>query len=78
MKKNPEKVVVFDFGMLDTLDELGVEVAGLPQANVPAYLSKYEDAKYANVGSLKEPDFEAIHCNETRCDFHLCTSSRSV
>ena len=24
-------------------------------------LSKYEDAKYANVGSLKEPDFEAIH-----------------
>ncbi|WP_318617856.1 siderophore ABC transporter substrate-binding protein [Sporosarcina sp. YIM B06819] len=59
--KNPEKVVVFDFGMLDTLDELGIEVAGLPQSNVPAYLSKYEDAKYANLGSLKEPDFEAIH-----------------
>ncbi|WP_400245131.1 siderophore ABC transporter substrate-binding protein [Niallia sp. JL1B1071] len=57
---NPKKVVVFDFGVLDTLDELGIEVAGVPQANIPPYLSKYEDSKYANVGSLKEPDFEAI------------------
>ncbi|WP_186672321.1 siderophore ABC transporter substrate-binding protein [Sporosarcina sp. BP05] len=61
VKKNPEKVVVFDFGTLDTLDALGVEVAGLPQSNVPSYLSKYKDEKYANLGSLKEPDFEAIH-----------------
>ncbi len=61
VKKNPEKVVVFDFGTLDTLDELGVEVAGLPQANVPGYLEKYEDSKYTNLGSLKEPDFEALH-----------------
>ncbi|WP_203248188.1 siderophore ABC transporter substrate-binding protein [Sporosarcina beigongshangi] len=59
--KNPEKIVVFDFGMLDTLDELGIEVAGVPQANIPSYLSKYEDAKYTNVGGLKEPDFETIH-----------------
>ena len=53
MEKNPEKVVVFDFGMLDTLDELGIEVAGVPQANVPSYLSKYEDSKYTNVGRLE-------------------------
>lgn len=59
--KNPEKVVVFDFGILDTLDELGVEVAGVPQTAVPSYLEKYADKKYTNVGSLKEPDFEAIH-----------------
>lgn len=57
----PEKVVVFDFGILDTLDELGVEVAGVPQAIVPAYLEQYESDEYTNVGSLKEPDFEAIH-----------------
>ena len=61
LEKNPEKVVVFDFGTLDTLDELGIEVAGLPQSNVPGYLSKYEDEKYENLGSLKEPDFEAIN-----------------
>lgn len=59
--KNPEKVVVFDFGLLDTLDELGVEVTGVPQKNIPSYLSKYEDEKYTNVGGLKEPDFETIH-----------------
>lgn len=61
VKQNPEKVVVFDFGALDTLDELGIEVAALPKATVPKYLSKYEDDKYENVGSLKEPDFEKIH-----------------
>jgi len=60
VKKNPEKVVVFDFGMLDTLDKMGIEVTGVPQANIPPYLSKYEDSKYVNVGGLKEPDFEKI------------------
>ncbi|WP_079505237.1 siderophore ABC transporter substrate-binding protein [Mesobacillus jeotgali] len=61
VKKNPEKVVVFDFGVLDTLDELDVEVTGVPQAIVPEYLNKYAGKEYINVGSLKEPDFEAIH-----------------
>lgn len=61
LKKNPEKVVVFDFGVLDTLDELGVNVTGVPQMNIPAYLEKYAGEEYTNVGSLKEPDFEAIH-----------------
>lgn len=59
--ETPEKVVVFDFGVLDTLDKLEVEVAGLPQGAVPSYLSKYEDKKYANLGTLKEPDFEKIN-----------------
>jgi iron complex transport system substrate-binding protein len=61
IEKNPQKVVVFDFGVLDTLDELGIEVTGVPQAAIPSYLKKYADKKYTNVGSLKEPDFEAIH-----------------
>ncbi|MGF7049561.1 iron complex transport system substrate-binding protein [Paenibacillus sp. DS2015] len=61
VQTNPEKVVVFDFGILDSLDKLGVEVTGVPQANIPPYLAKYEDTKYTNVGSLKEPDFEAIN-----------------
>ncbi|MDR0138752.1 siderophore ABC transporter substrate-binding protein [Metabacillus idriensis] len=59
--KNPEKVVVFDFGTLDSMDKLGVEAAGVPQENIPSYLSKYEDGKYENVGGLKEPDFEKIN-----------------
>ncbi|MFC5465076.1 siderophore ABC transporter substrate-binding protein [Lederbergia graminis] len=61
VNKNPKRVIVFDFGALDTLDQLGIDIIGLPQANVPSYLSKYEDKKYENVGSLKEPDFEKIH-----------------
>lgn len=58
--KNPEKVVVFDYGILDTLDKLGIEVAGVAKGNIPAYLEKYESDEYENIGSLKEPDFEKI------------------
>ena len=61
-EKNPEKVVVFDFGVLDTMDKLGIEAAGVPQESLPAYLDKYADTeKYENVGTLKEADFEAIN-----------------
>lgn len=60
LNKNPEKVVAFDFGIIDSLDKLGIEVVGLPQATVPPYLEKYEDEKYENLGSLKEPDFEKL------------------
>lgn len=64
VKKNPQKVVVFDYGVLDSLDQLGVEVTGLPQQGVPSYLAKYKDAKYANAGGLMEPDFEKINAME--------------
>lgn len=62
VQKNPETVVVFDFGALDILDKLGVEVDGVPQGGTfPEYLSKFAGEEYENVGSLKEPDFEAIY-----------------
>jgi len=58
---NPEKVVVFDFGALDTLDTLGVAVTGVPQSGtIPSYLEKYKGSEYTNVGTLQEPDFEKI------------------
>jgi iron complex transport system substrate-binding protein len=71
VKKNPQKVVVFDFGTLDTLDKLGVEVIGLPKSSLPPYLDKYKDDKYANLGTLKEPDFEKI--NELNPDLIIIT-----
>lgn len=58
--KKPKKVVVFDYGTLDTLDKLGIDVAGVPQGSIPSYLEKYESDDYEKVGSLKEPDFEKI------------------
>lgn len=60
VEKNPEKVVVFDFGSLDTLDKLGIDVSAVPQQNIPSYLEKYESDDYENVGGLKEPDFEKL------------------
>lgn len=60
IEKNPEKVIVFDFGTLDSLDKLGIDVEGVAQDVVPSYLDKYESDDYENIGSLKEPDFEKI------------------
>lgn len=61
LEEKPENVVVFDFGILDALNTLDVEVTGIPQAAIPPYLEEYAGEEYTNVGSLKEPDFEAIH-----------------
>ncbi|NLZ82003.1 MAG: siderophore ABC transporter substrate-binding protein [Clostridiales bacterium] len=58
--KEVEKAVVFDFGALDTIDTLGIEVElAVVQASLPEYLSQYADTT-VNAGSLKEPDLEAI------------------
>lgn len=62
MNEEPKNVVVFDLGVLDALDYMGVEVAGLPRSgSLPAHLSKFESDEYGNVGSLKEPDLEAVY-----------------
>src|SRR5690554_2144291 len=58
---NPENVVVFDYGVLDALDVLGVAVAGLPASNLPPFLSQFGTDEYVNVGTLFEPDFEEIY-----------------
>ncbi len=58
----PEKIVVFDYGFLDTLHTLGVEgIVGLAKdSNLPEHLSEYASDEYASVGSLKEPLLEDI------------------
>ena len=61
---NPEKVFTFDLGVLDSLDALGVEPAGVPEAAYPEALAKYSDARYTKIGSLKEPDFEAVSAGD--------------
>ncbi|MFS0784367.1 siderophore ABC transporter substrate-binding protein [Bacillus sp. 1P06AnD] len=75
VKVNPKKVVVFDFGTLDTLDKLGIEVTGVPKQNIPSYLKQYNDDKYKNVGGLKEPDFEAI--NEIQPDLIIISGRQA-
>jgi len=62
VKTNPQRVVVFDYPALDTINALGVEsVVGVPgKGKLQEGLKKYEDEKYVNVGTLKEPDLEAV------------------
>ena len=60
----PERIVVLDYGFLDTLDALGVEgVVGLPKGStgMPENLAeKYGDEKYVDIGTLKSIDMEQV------------------
>ncbi len=62
LEQKPEKIVVFDYGFLDTLDALGVEgIVGIPKDSaLPEHLSKYASDDYANIGTLKAPLLEDI------------------
>ncbi len=56
-------IVVYDLGMLDSLDKLGLsdKVKGVPQdTTFPEYLESYKADTYNNVGGLKEVDLEAV------------------
>jgi iron complex transport system substrate-binding protein len=60
----PQKVLVLDVNALDIIDALGAEPAGVPGSRLPDYLSKYAADAYAKVGTLFEPDYEAINAAE--------------
>ncbi|NDV01321.1 siderophore ABC transporter substrate-binding protein [Pseudoroseicyclus tamaricis] len=55
--ENPETVVVYDMPALDNLDALGVPVAGSIAPIYVDYLQGYE----GEMGTLFEPDYEALH-----------------
>jgi iron complex transport system substrate-binding protein len=57
----PQKVITFDLSSLDTLDTLGVKVTGVPTIKMQDYLSKYAADDYIKVGTLFEPDYEAVN-----------------
>lgn len=58
---HPEKVVVLDFGVLDSLDALGVDsVVGLAKQGAPKFLEEYTGKDYQDVGTMQEPDIEKI------------------
>ena len=57
----PSRIVVFDIGALETLNELGSKPAAVPKKYLPEYLSDIErDESIVDIGSIMEPDFEAI------------------
>lgn len=75
VQKNPQKVVVFDNGSLDTLDALGVgdRVIGAATKNLPSYLDKYKDVESA--GGIQEPDLEKI--NQLQPDLIIISGRQS-
>src|SRR5690554_1005138 len=63
--KNPERVVVLDFSILENLDAVGVEPVGVPKMGLPHYLEKYKNNEnLEDVGTIAEANLERI--NELR------------
>lgn len=57
----PKKVFVYDMGTLESLQDLGIPVAGIPKDFVPPQLQKYkDDAEVADVGSILQPNLEKV------------------
>ncbi len=57
IETTPETVAVFDMAALDTLDALGVPVTASISNIMVDYLKQYE----GDIGTLFEPDFEALY-----------------
>lgn len=70
LDKMPKRIVALDYGFLDTLDALGVEgIVGIAanggKGNIPPHLKeKYVVDGVADVGTLKQIDFEAVAAAE--------------
>lgn len=57
--QSPQTVIALDLAAIDAFDALGIKVDGVPQINPPAHLASAVEG-VPTVGSLFEPDFEAI------------------
>lgn len=62
---NPKNVAIFDFGVLDILDHVGIDSLGIEKlaivkTNVPSYLSSYNNDSVTNAGTLFEPNFDNL------------------
>ena len=66
--KNPQRIAVADFSVLDTLDHwgLGERIVALPQTTALPYLPQYfkKSKKVTNLGTLKEIDLEGLMAAE--------------
>ncbi len=59
---DPQRVVVFDIAALDMIDALGSEkVVGVAGRAFPPHLAKYAGAEYPKLGTLFEPNYEAVN-----------------
>ncbi|PFG67316.1 siderophore ABC transporter substrate-binding protein [Enemella evansiae] len=63
LKGSPQRIAVLDFGALDTIKALGFadRVVGLPKQALPGFLGEFRDEKYTDLGTLQEPNLEALN-----------------
>lgn len=65
--KNPQRVVVLDFSVLENMDYLGIKPVAVTKAGMPKHLSRYtDDTEIVDVGSIIEVNLEKI--NEAQPD----------
>ncbi|MCU5746619.1 ABC transporter substrate-binding protein [Staphylococcus sp. SQ8-PEA] len=63
---NPKKVVVLDYGALDTVEALGAKdaVKGVPKgeggASLPKFLNTFKGNDFVNTGTVKEVNYDKI------------------
>ncbi|NHB92556.1 siderophore ABC transporter substrate-binding protein [Photorhabdus cinerea] len=62
VKRNPQKVVLFDFGTYDSLVKLGLSdrVVALPTGNTPEYIRNSLPKGVESAGGIKEPNLEKL------------------
>ncbi|MDC9581320.1 siderophore ABC transporter substrate-binding protein [Xenorhabdus sp. PR6a] len=62
VKKNPKRVVLFDFGTYDSMVKLGLSdrVIALPINNLPEYVRNDMPATMHNAGGMKEPNLAKL------------------
>ncbi|PHM47690.1 siderophore ABC transporter substrate-binding protein [Xenorhabdus miraniensis] len=62
VKKNPKRVVLFDFGTYDSMMKLGLSerVIALPIDNLPEYVRSSVPASMHNAGGMKAPNLEKL------------------
>ncbi|MGO2509337.1 MAG: siderophore ABC transporter substrate-binding protein [Vibrio hibernica] len=62
IKEQPERVVILGLGPLDAADALHVNPIAISKMVIfPHYLAQYDSSQYPSVGTIFEPDFEAIY-----------------
>lgn len=76
LDRTPQHVVTYDLAVLDTLDALGIPVAGVPRSTYTGTLVKY--AATPVVGTLFEPDYAALEAREPDLIFSGSRSNAAV
>lgn len=57
----PKTVLTMDLATLETLDAIGVEPSGVIGSHIPDHLDRFRGDAYLKIGTLFEPDYEAIN-----------------